>query len=157
MKIHRESLPTCWMRWNNTEQWGMFLKTREWEPHTLKYEVINRWLDTKLKKCMSNIFRFLYEVEGIHVIRQFLCASMCECSVTKSCLTLCYPMGCSTPGSFVPGISQARILEWIAISFSRGSSWAGFKPVSLAWQVDSLPLSHLGSPVKIVNLCSNHL
>ena len=100
----------------------MFLKTREWEPHTLKYEVINRWLDTKLKKCMSNIFRFLYEVEGIHVIRQFLCASMCECSVTKSCLTLCYPMGCSTPGSFVPGISQARILEWIAISFSRGSS-----------------------------------
>ena len=130
-KIHRESLPTCCMRWNNTEQRGLFLKTGEWELHTLKYEVINRWLDAKLKKCMPNIFRFLYEVESIHAITQFLCASMCACSVTKLCLTLWDPMGCSTPGSFVPGISQARILEWIAISFSRGSSWPGFKPCLL--------------------------
>ena len=44
------------------------------------------------------------------------------CLVTKSCRTLCDPMDCSTPGSPVPGISQARILEWVAISFSRGSS-----------------------------------
>ena len=43
-------------------------------------------------------------------------------SVTKSCRTLCDPMSCSPPGSSVHGISQARILEWIAISFSRGSS-----------------------------------
>ena len=35
----------------------------------------------------------------------------CCCSVTKSCLTLCDPMDCSTPGSSVHGISQARILE----------------------------------------------
>ena len=34
-----------------------------------------------------------------------------------------YSMDCSPPGSSVHGISQARILEWIAISFSRGSSW----------------------------------
>ena len=38
------------------------------------------------------------------------------------CLTLCGPMNCSPPGSSVPGISQARILEWVAISFSSGSS-----------------------------------
>ena len=36
--------------------------------------------------------------------------------------TLCYPMDCSPPGSSVRVISQARILEWVAISFSRGSS-----------------------------------
>ena len=42
--------------------------------------------------------------------------------VTQSCPTLCYPMHCSPPGSSVHGISQARILEWVAISFSRGSS-----------------------------------
>ena len=36
--------------------------------------------------------------------------------------TLCDPMGCSPPGSSVHGILQARILEWVAISFSRGSS-----------------------------------
>ena len=42
--------------------------------------------------------------------------------VTQSCPSLCYPMHCSPPGSSVHGISQARILEWVAISFSRGSS-----------------------------------
>ena len=38
------------------------------------------------------------------------------------CSTLCNPMDCSLPGSSVPGILQARILEWVAISFSKGSS-----------------------------------
>ena len=42
--------------------------------------------------------------------------------VAKSCLTLCNPVDCSPPGSSVHGISQARILEWVAISSSRGSS-----------------------------------
>ena len=46
-----------------------------------------------------------------------------KCSVTKLCPTLCNPVDCSPPGSSVLGISQARILEWIAISFSRVSSW----------------------------------
>ena len=40
----------------------------------------------------------------------------------QSCLTRCDPMDCSLPGSFVHGILQARILEWVNISFSRGSS-----------------------------------
>ena len=42
--------------------------------------------------------------------------------VTQLCPTLCNPMDCSSPGSSVHGILQARILEWVAISFSRGSS-----------------------------------
>ena len=42
--------------------------------------------------------------------------------VTKSCLTL-WPVDCSPPGSSVRGISQARILELVAISYSRRSSW----------------------------------
>ena len=42
--------------------------------------------------------------------------------VAQSCLTLCDPVDCSPPGSSVYGILQARILEWVAISFSRGSS-----------------------------------
>ena len=41
---------------------------------------------------------------------------------TQSCPTLCDPMDCSPPGFSVHGILQARILEWVAISFSRGSS-----------------------------------
>ena len=45
-----------------------------------------------------------------------------ESEVTQSCPTLCDPVVCSPPGSSVHGILQARILEWVAISFSRGSS-----------------------------------
>ena len=47
----------------------------------------------------------------------------CYGSVAKSCPTLFDHMDCSLPGSSAHGISQARILEWVAISFSRGSSW----------------------------------
>ena len=43
-------------------------------------------------------------------------------SVAQSCLTLCDPMDCSLPGVSLHGILQARVLEWVAISFSRGSS-----------------------------------
>ena len=43
--------------------------------------------------------------------------------VTHSCLTLCDPMDCSLPGFSVHGILQTIILEWVAIPFSRGSSW----------------------------------
>ena len=45
--------------------------------------------------------------------------------VAQLCPTLCDRMDCSPPGSSVHGILQARILEWVAISFSRGSSWPG--------------------------------
>ena len=43
--------------------------------------------------------------------------------VTESCLTVCDPIDCSPPGFSVHGILQARILEWVNIAFSRGSSW----------------------------------
>ena len=45
-----------------------------------------------------------------------------ESEVAQSCPTLCNPMDCSLPGSSVHGIFQAIVLEWIAISFSRGSA-----------------------------------
>ena len=43
--------------------------------------------------------------------------------VTQLCLTLCDPMDCSPPVSSIHGILQARLLGWIAVFFSRGSSW----------------------------------
>ena len=45
-----------------------------------------------------------------------------EVEVVQLCPTLCNPVGCSLPGSSIHGILQARILEWVSISFSRGSS-----------------------------------
>ena len=70
----------------------------------------------------------------------------CKWVHVQLCLTLCDPMNCSLPVSSVYGISQARILEWVAISFSKGSSWSRERTSFLYWQVDSLSLNHLGSP-----------
>ena len=53
--------------------------------------------------------------------------------VTQLCPTLCDPLDCSPPGSCVHGILQARLLEWVATSFPRGSNQ------SLALQVVSVP------------------
>ena len=65
----------------------------------------------------------------------------------QSCLTLCNPMDHGPPGSPVHGILQARMLEWAAISFSRGVFLTqGLNSSLLYFQGDSLPLSHQGSP-----------
>ena len=67
---------------------------------------------------------------------------MCVCSIAQLCPIVCDPMDCSLPGSSVRGIFPARILEWVAISSSRGLPDPGIKPMSPmspALQVDSLP------------------
>ena len=57
------------------------------------------------------------------------------------------PLDHRLPGSSVHGILQARILEWVAISFPRGSSSnPAVEPSSPALQADSLSLCHAGSP-----------
>ena len=55
-------------------------------------------------------------------------------------------MDCSPPGSFVHGILQARIMEWVAIPFSRGTSRPRIKPRSPAMQADFLPSEPPGKP-----------
>ena len=57
------------------------------------------------------IFRFLTTI------------SFYESEVAQSCPIVCVPMDCSPPGCSIHGIFQMRVLEWTAISFSRGSSW----------------------------------
>ena len=59
--------------------------------------------------------------------------------VAQLCPTLCDPTDCGSPGSSVHAILQARILEWVAIPFSRGSSDPGIEPGFPALQADSLP------------------
>ena len=69
-----------------------------------------------------------------------VCVCVCVCVlVAQSCLTLCNPIDCSSPGSSVHGILQARILEWVAFPFSRGSSqprdqsWGSSQPRDQSW------------------------
>ena len=51
-----------------------------------------------------------------------VCVCVRACSFAQLCSTLCEPMDCSPPGLSVHGISQARILVWVAVPFSKGSS-----------------------------------
>ena len=51
-----------------------------------------------------------------------VCVCVCVCSLC-CCVQLCNLMGCSPPGSSVHGISQARVVDWIVIYYSKGSSW----------------------------------
>ena len=71
--------------------------------------------------------------------------------VTRSCPTLCDPMDCSPSGSSVHGILQARILEWVAIPFSRDLPTPGIELRSPALQADSLPSEPLGKPESSLN------
>ena len=59
--------------------------------------------------------------------RVFLLPWSCCCLVAESCLSLCDPMDCSQPGTSVHGTSQAGLLKWVAIPFSRGFSWSRYQ------------------------------
>ena len=73
------------------------------------------------------------------------------CLVTQSRLSFCHPRDCSPPNSSDHGILQARILEWVAISFSRGSSQPNpaIEPISPAFQVDSLSSELPENPLNV--------
>ena len=74
--------------------------------------------------------------------------------VAQVCPSLCDPMDCSPPGSSAHGILQARILEWVAICFSRGDHLhPGVKPRSSALQADSLLSSHIIHIMSLFQVC----
>ena len=72
-------------------------------------------------------------------------------NLPQSYLTLCDPMDCSPPGSSVHGILQARILEWVSMPSSRGSSWPRDRTCIclplLHCRHILYPVSYLGSPI----------
>ena len=79
--------------------------------------IITQWRSIEDVSLTSYCFYFSASVIGC-------INSEKESEVAQLCPTLCDPIGCSLPGSSVHGIFQAKILEWLAIPFSRGSSWA---------------------------------
>ena len=79
---------------------------------------------------------------GGHLIIDRVC--MCVCWSFSQVWLFCDPMDYSPPGSSVPGILQARILEWVAIPFSRDFPNPGIKCGSPTLQTDSLPPEPLG-------------
>ena len=106
--------------------WKCSLKTLVWEPFK--------------ESVKSKLFLWYYCVYVCMHIPTHVCAQLCS--------TFCIPMDCSLPHSSVHGIFQARVLEWVTISYSRDLPVPGIKPMFFAspeLQVYSLSLSHLGS------------
>ena len=66
--------------------------------------------------------------------RRIVAATAAPAKLLQSCLTLCDPIDSSPPGSAIPGILQARTLEWVAISFSNAWKWkVKVKSLSHIW------------------------
>ena len=83
---------------------------------------------------------------GVNQCWVFFC-----CLLAKSCPTLCDPMDCSLPGSSIHKIFQARILEWVTISFSRGSS----QPRDQTWvSLTEARLFTVWATREVISLCN---
>ena len=120
-------------------------------------KIIMAVLQFQMLGSLNQIFSFLFQNLGLcrlvalskaQTDRYLSPNSQCErqkVEVAQLCLTLWDPMDYSLPASSVHGILQARILEWVATPFSRGSSCPGIEPGFPALQADSLPCEPLGN------------
>ena len=106
-----------------TYHWHIIVLRNSWSNHTL-------WAKERLTQHTINHFfpTFLGKIRWNDQIKVL---------VTQLCPTLCNSKNCSPPGSSVHEIVQARLLEWVAIPFSRGSSWSRDRTQVLALQADS--------------------
>ena len=95
---------------------------------------------------------------GCHFLLQCMKAKS-ESEVAQSCPTLSDPMDCSLPGSSVHGTLQGRVLEWVVIPSSRGSSQPRDRTcvsyIYLYWHMGSLPLVPPGKPQSLSLLIQN--
>ena len=94
-------------------------------PNRLLQDVEYSSLYSTLSLCCLSVLCSLYlliSFSFVHPSFPFPFGNHSQSQVSQSCPTLCNPVDCSLPGSSIHGILQARILEWVAISFSRGSS-----------------------------------
>ena len=82
------------------------------KPSFIQFVTFSIQVDSFSKPVCGLLIKSVYKLSSL----------VSESEVAQSCPTLCDPMDCSLPGSSVHGIFQAIVLEWIAISFSRGSS-----------------------------------
>ena len=130
------------------------LRTLKSEPLILKHAKVSESLVLRILKCWA----WRRKVLSLFILSQLTLEHLkftfkvtrekwyISGKVAQSCLTLCDPMGCSLPGSSAHGIFQTRVLEWVAISFSRGSS----QPRDWTWvsctASDALPSEPPGKP-----------
>ena len=145
------SLDLWWLRWYRIcLQCGMlqssclenFMDRRAWQAtvHGIRKSQI------RLSDYTFTFTSILHLSLYLSVYIPLKCKVKSESEVAQSCPTLCDPMDCSLSGSSIQGVFQARVLEWGAISFSRGSSRPRYRTwVSCIVSRHFYCLSHQGS------------
>ena len=128
--------------WSFLEPSFMYYRDNSYLP--LKIQLFQEAFPASLKAHFGvPSFRSILYIIPVH---SFLPHYVCISWVAQSCLTLCNPMDYSPPGSSVLGILQARILEWVAIPFSRDET-QGWKPGLLHCRRILYHLCNQGSPL----------
>ena len=105
-----------------------------------------------MNAVLSRMILSFYAKKIYVYLSQLVSEEVKSSELAQLCPTLCDPVDCTLPGSSVHGILQAKILEWVAISFSRRSSNPGIKPGSPALQADALSPE---PPVRLVSTLWN--
>ena len=119
------------IRWHNYFLVNVHQQGTELRPSVIRKQVVEE-VCTDACEFLPSTSRFLKRWKNLEWALEV------KLFVAQSHLTLHDSMDCSLPGSSVHGILRARILEWVAIPFSRGSS-PGTEPKSPVLQADSLP------------------
>ena len=120
--------PACWLSRSASSIMPVSAPTRQCV-YPKEGESGRIWWDDAWENPMCLARRYIEYISAVSVIQAAkwlwlgLKAAVKCVLVTQSCPTLCDPMDCSPPGSSVHGIFQAGRLEWVALPFSRGSSW----------------------------------
>ena len=109
--------------WLFVTPWSVAPKQEYWSGLLFPSPAVSQSRNGTWVSCVSCISRQI-RYHKRHLGNPLYMERKKEHEVTQSCLTLCNPMDCSLPGSSLHGILQARILEWVAIPLSRGSSWS---------------------------------
>ena len=117
----------------------------------------------KKNMCVFSVYIYIFFHIAVHQkLMQHCKSTMHACMLSlQSCPTLCDPVDCSPPGSSVHGILQDRVLEWVAMPSSRGSSW----PRNGTWgsyascivKMGSLPLVPTGKPIDQLYLSKKYI
>ena len=112
------------------------LTIQKFNSHTTCPQIMGRIFDKS--SVWTDAFMITWKREHViscpgsysfHVIAIHILLTTVKVLVTQSRSTLCHPMDCSPPGSYVHGILQARKQEWVAIPFSRIFPTRGIEPV----------------------------
>ena len=113
---------------NKKSQWLKELKKNQTQKYDTFYKKLSSALRTHIDQKQRDGKRYSMETDAIRKLEKqsdkigFKSRTV-KVLLTQSCLTLCNPMDYRLQGCSIYGILQARILEWVTISFSRGSSW----------------------------------